>query len=148
LPTFFPPKRGFGHRAVHGQPLPINSFQGLVFHQTIGPQRQENARRRPFLEAAMGGTTGTEAGLIQRVPLTPGTEDEENGIHGLTIINAGSMAPQRVQLPWRKQPLEAFPQLVRHAPITMYFLLVGTHRTASCGREFLPTGYHQNSLLG
>jgi hypothetical protein len=87
----------------------------------------------------MGGTTGTEAGLIQRVPLAPGTQDEENGIHGLTIINAGPMAPQRVPLPWGKQPLEAFPQLVRHAPITMYFLLVGTHRTGSCGREFLPS---------
>jgi hypothetical protein len=85
---------------------------------------------------------------MQRVPLAPGTEYEENGIHGFTIIDAGPMAPQRVQLPWGKQPLEAFPQLVRHAPITVYFLLVGTHRTGSCGREFLPTGYHQNSLLG
>jgi len=61
------------------------------------------------LEAAMGGTTGTEAGLMPRVPLTPGTQDEDNGIHGLTIINAGSMTPQRVQLPWGKQPLDAFP---------------------------------------
>jgi hypothetical protein len=114
----------------------------------MGPQCQEDTRRRPFLEAAMGGTTGTEAGLIQRVPLAPSPQDEENGIHGLTIINAGSMAPQRVQLSWGKQPLEAFPQLVRHAPITMYFLLVDAHRTGSCGREFLPTEYHQNSLLG
>jgi hypothetical protein len=96
----------------------------------------------------MGRTTGTETGRIQRVPLAAGPQDEENRIHGLTIINAGSMAPQRVQLPWRKQPLEAFPQLVRHAPITMYFLLVGAHRTGSCGREFLPTGYHQDRLLG
>jgi hypothetical protein len=102
-------------------------LQGLVFNQASGPQRQKDTRRRPFLEAAMGGTTGTEAGRIQRVPLTPGTQDEENGIHGCTIINARSMAPQRVQLPWGKQPLEAFPQLVRHAPITLYFLLVGTH---------------------
>jgi hypothetical protein len=96
LPTFFPPKRGFGHRAVHGQPLPINPFQSLVFDQAVGPQRQEDARRRPLLEAAMGGTTGTEVSLMQRVPLTPGTQDEEKGIHGLTIINAGPMAPQRV----------------------------------------------------
>jgi len=85
---------------------------------------------------------------MQRVPLTPGTEDEENGIHGLTIINAGAMAPHRVQLPWGKQRLEAFPQLVRQAPITMCLLLVGIPCTGSCGREFLPTGYHPNSLLG
>ena len=64
---------------------------------------------------------------MQRVPLTPGTQYEEHGIHGGTIITARPMAAQRVQLPWGTQPLEAFPQLVRHAPITLYFLLVGTH---------------------
>jgi hypothetical protein len=85
---------------------------------------------------------------MQRVPLAAGTPDEEHGIQGSTILNAGSMAPQRVQLPCGKQPLEAFPQLVRHAPITQYCLLVGAHRTGSCGREFLPTGYHQDRLLG
>ena len=91
----FPPKRGFGHRAIHGQPRPIIAFSGLVFNQAIGPQRQEDPRQRPFLGAAMGGTTGTEASLMQRVPLTPGTQDEENGLHGLTLINVGSMTPQR-----------------------------------------------------
>jgi hypothetical protein len=96
----------------------------------------------------MGGTTGTEAGRMQRVPLAPGTQDEEHGIHGVTIINAASTAPQRVQLPWGKQPLEACPQRIRHAPSTMYLLLVGAHRTGSWGREFLPTGYHQIRLLG
>jgi hypothetical protein len=96
----------------------------------------------------MGGTPGTEAGRIQRVPLAPGTQDEDNGLYSLTIINAASMAPQRVQLPWGKPPLEACPQLIMHAPITMSFLLVGAHRTGSCGSEFLPTGYHQIRLLG
>ena len=27
---------------------------------------------------------------MQRVPLAPGTQDEEHGIHGVTIINAAS----------------------------------------------------------
>ena len=95
----------------------------------------------------MGGTTGTEPGRVQRVPPAPGTRDGEHGRHGLTLINAGPMAPSWVRLPWGQEPLEAFPQLSGHAPITLYSLLVSTHRIGSCGREFLPTGYHQHSLL-
>ena len=107
LPTFCPPQRGCGHRAVHGQPLPSNPLHSLVFDQTGGPPRQEDARRRPRLAAARGGTTGPEASFLQRVPLTPGTPDEEHGLPGLTLINAGPMAPQRVELPggssrWRR----------------------------------------------
>jgi hypothetical protein len=37
LPTFFPPKWGFGHRPVHGQPLPINALQGLIGRQALLP---------------------------------------------------------------------------------------------------------------
>jgi hypothetical protein len=46
------------------------------------------------------------------------------------------------------EPLEAFPPVSGHAPITLYSLLVSTYRISSCGREFLPTAYHQHSLLG
>jgi hypothetical protein len=109
LPTCFPPKGGFGHRAVHRQPLPINAFQGLVFDKAARPQRHEDACRRPLLEAAMGGTTGTEVRLMQRLPLAPGTQHAEHGIHGFAIIDAGPMAPQRVRLPGGKPRLEAFP---------------------------------------
>jgi hypothetical protein len=148
LPTCFPPQWGFGHRAVQRQPLPITAFQGLVCNQAALPQCQEDACRRPLLEAAMGGTTGTEVRRMQRLPLAPGTQHEENGIHGLAIIDAGPMAPQWVRLPWGPQRLEACPQLVRHAPIMTHFRLVGPHRTVPCGREFLPTGSHQTSLMG
>jgi hypothetical protein len=86
------------------------------------------------LEAAMGGTTGTDVGGIQGVPLAPSTQHEENGIHGFAIIDTGPMAPQRVQLPRREQRLDVCPQLVGHAPITAYLLLVGIHRAGSCGR--------------
>ena len=96
LAHLFPPTRGFGQRPGHGQPLPITPCQRLVFDQTVGPQRQEDARRRPLLAAAMGGTTGTAASFLQRVPRTPGTQDDATGLHGLTISTAGPMAPQRV----------------------------------------------------
>jgi hypothetical protein len=85
---------------------------------------------------------------MQGVPLAPGTQPEEHGIHGATIVDAGPMAPQRVRLPWREQRLEAVPQLVRQAPITVSLLSVGTHRTGPGSQEFLPTGYHHNSLMG
>jgi hypothetical protein len=128
LPTFFPPKGGFGHRAVHRQPLPINAFQGLVFDKAALPQRHEDACRRPLLEAAMGGTTGTEVRLIQRLPLAPGTQHEENGIHRCAILDTGPMAPQGVQFTPREQRYEALPQLVRNTPITAGFLVVFMHR--------------------
>jgi hypothetical protein len=98
LPTFFPPKRGLGHRAVHRQPFPINALQGLVFSQSLLPQLKKDTSLAPLLEAAMGGTTGTEAGVVQGVPLAPGTQHEEDGIQGLAIIDAGPVAPQRVRL--------------------------------------------------
>ena len=82
----------------------------------------------------MGGTTGTDGGGIQGVPLAPSTQHEENGIHGFAIIDTGPMAPQRVQLPRGEQRLDVFPPLVGHAPITAYLLLVGSHRAGSCGR--------------
>jgi len=80
------------------------------------------------LEAAMGGTTGTDVGGIQGVPLAPSTQHEENGIHGFAIIDTGPMAPQGVQFAQREQRYEALPQLVRNTPITAVFLVVFMHR--------------------
>jgi hypothetical protein len=99
------------------------------------------------LEAAMGGTTGTDARLVQRIPLAAGAEHEEDGIHRLAIIDAAPMAPQGVWFTWREQWHDALPQLVRDTPITAGFLVV-MHQRGSCRCEFFPTGYHQNSLLG
>jgi hypothetical protein len=79
------------------------------------------------LEAAMGGTTGTEARLAQRIPLAAGAEHEEDGIHRLPIIDPGPVTSERVWLPWREQRLDALPQVVGYPPITLDFLLVVTH---------------------
>jgi hypothetical protein len=46
------------------------------------------------LETAMGNTVGADPGGVQRPPLAAGAQHEENGIHGLAIIDAGPMAPQ------------------------------------------------------
>jgi hypothetical protein len=96
----------------------------------------------------MGGTTGTDARFVQRIPLAAGAEHEEDGIHGLAIIDTGTMTSQGVWFARREQWLNALPQLVRNTPITVYFLVVVIHACGSCQRDFFPTGYQQHSLLG
>jgi hypothetical protein len=80
------------------------------------------------LEAAMGGTTGTDACLVQRIPLAAGAEHEKNGIHRLPSIDARPMASQGVRFAWREQWLDALPHLVRDTPITAGFLVVVMHQ--------------------
>jgi hypothetical protein len=80
------------------------------------------------LEAAMGGTTGADARLMQRVPLAARAEPEEHGLHRLPILDTGPMAPQGVQFARREQRHDALPQLVRNTPITAGFLGVFMHR--------------------
>ena len=73
------------------------------------PEGQEDAGRRPLLEAAVCRTTGTEARVLQSVPLAPSAEDEEDGIHGPAILDAWPVAPKRVRLPRREQRLDVLP---------------------------------------
>jgi hypothetical protein len=128
LPTFFPPKGGVGHGASHRQPFPVNPFQGIIGHEATLPQRQDDARRRPLLEAAMGGTTGADARLMPRMPLAARAEHEENGIHRLSILDPGPMAPQGVWFARREPRHDTLPPFVRHTPITVGFLVVFMHQ--------------------
>jgi hypothetical protein len=100
------------------------------------------------LEAAVRRTTGTEATVLQRIPLASGAKDEEDGIHGPAIIDAWPVAPERVWLPGREQPLDVLPQFVGYPPITPHFLQVVTHGSGSYGKELFPTEYPKHSLLG
>jgi hypothetical protein len=76
----------------------------------------------------MGGTTGADARLLQRLPLAAGAEHDANGLQRCAILATGPMAPQGVQCAPREQRYEALPQLVRHTPITAVFLVVFMHR--------------------
>jgi len=80
------------------------------------------------LEAAMGGTAGADACLIQRVPLAARAEHEENGIHRLPILDTGPMASQGVRFARREQRHDALAQFVRHTPIREGFLGVFMHQ--------------------
>jgi hypothetical protein len=73
---------------------------------------------------------------MQRIPLAAGAEHEEDGIHGLPIIDAGPMAPQRVRFARREQRLDALPQCVRDTPLTVGFLIVVLHSRAPIGENF------------
>ena len=148
LAPLFPPKRGFGHRPGHGQPLPVNAVQCVVVSKAQLPPRQKDPSRAPFLKATMGGTTGAETRLRPRMPLAAGAEYKEDGIHGLAIIDAGPMAAQRVGLAWREHGRDAGPQFGGEPPITPYLCVVIIQQCGSCGRENVSTGYHHNSLLG
>ena len=75
----------------------------------------------------MGGTPGTDARLVQGIPLAASTEDEEDGIHRLSIIDAGPMAPQGVRLARREQRHDVLPQLIGDTPITVGLLVVFMH---------------------
>src|SRR5262245_16080718 len=128
LPTFSPPKGGFGHGAIYREPFPVNPFQGLVSHLAALPQPQEDTGLRPLLEAAMGGTTRAGAHLVQRIPLAASAEHEENGIHRLATLDPGPMAPQGVRFARREQRHDELPSFVRNTPITAGFLVVFRHQ--------------------
>jgi hypothetical protein len=89
----------------------------------------------------MGGTPGTARRLVQRLPLAPGAEHQEEGIHRFAIIDAGPMAPSRVRFPWGEQRLKALPQVVRYPPVPAGFLVVIRHQYGSSRGEFFPRGY-------
>jgi hypothetical protein len=57
----------------------------------------------------MGRTAGTEARVIQGIPLAAGAEDKEDGIHRSAIIDAGPVTPERVRLSGWEQRLDALP---------------------------------------
>ncbi len=134
LPTFFP-QWSFGHRPVQGSPLPINTLQNLIDSQAPRPEDQDDPGRRPFLDAAVRRTTGTKARVLERIQLTPGSMDEDDGLHGPAIIDAGPVAPQPVRLSRRPQRLDALPQRVGEPPITSHVLWLITHGSASSGRK-------------
>jgi hypothetical protein len=86
--------------------------------------------------------------MIQGIPLATGAQDIEDGIHGLAILHARPMAPQRVRFTRWQQRLDVLPQLFRNTPIMADFLMVLMHLQRSCRRTVFPTEYHDHSLLG
>jgi hypothetical protein len=102
-------------------------LEGIVGDKALLPPRQEDVSRRPRLATAMGGTTGTDARLVQGLPRAASAADEDDGSHRLAIIDAGPMTPQGVRLARREQRHDVLPQLIGNTPITVGRLVVCMH---------------------
>jgi hypothetical protein len=72
---------------------------------------------------------------VARSIVAPGSKDEEDGIHGPAILDAWSVAAQRVWLPGWEQRLDALPQCVGDTPITPQVLRIAMHGSGSPGSE-------------
>ena len=70
--------------------------------------------------------------------MAPSTADEDDGIHGPTLIAAGPVAPERVRFPGREHGLDALPPFGGDPPLTPHLPLVITHGSGSRGRDVFP----------
>jgi hypothetical protein len=66
----------------------------------------------------MGGGSGAELGGVQGLPLTAGTQHEEDGLHADAVGLAGPTAAEAVSV-WvfGQQGSDGFPEIIRDAPI-------------------------------
>jgi hypothetical protein len=115
-PVFPPTQRGFGHRPVHRLPPPFDHVERVIFFQRRFPELGEYSGGHPFLKPPMGGALLTERGVIQRLPLAPRPEHEENAVQGRPIGDPGIVAAQRMRLPGRYPGGDPGPEVVRDTP--------------------------------
>lgn len=66
-PIFFPGQRGFGHRAIQCQPIPVDPFQIIVFQQAEPPEIGKYPGIDPFPEAS-----NTQQPHMNKSPSCPG----------------------------------------------------------------------------
>jgi len=118
LPVFFPPEGGFGHAAIHAQPLPVNALQTVVFQQPRLPQRQKDTLGDPLLEAVMGRGPRAELGGVQGFPLAAGAQDEQDGVHADAVGGPWPPAAEAVGVHAAGQVhLDFRPQGIGNAPV-------------------------------
>src|SRR5215204_103881 len=115
-PVFFPPEWRLGHRTIHGEPVPVDSLQTVVPQQTLSPELVEDAGVEPLPKAPVGRGARADTGGVQRVPLAPGPEHEEDTSHGVAIRNTRVVAAQRVLRARRQQRLQSCPERVWDRP--------------------------------
>jgi hypothetical protein len=121
LPVFFPPERSLGHATVHAQPGPVDALPVIVGQQTPLPHVAEDTGSDPFLKAIMRGGAGTEAGGVERLPLTAGPEHEEDGLHADAVGGAWSAAAEAMGVfVDRKQHLDGLPEILGDMPLVHY----------------------------
>jgi hypothetical protein len=117
LPVFFSPQWRFGHAPVYRQPRPVDPFQLVVFHQSRLPEFLEHASLNPLLEAVVRGGTRTDAGGVQSLPLTAGSQSEEDGVGAHAVGLARFATSEAVGvLVNRQQRLDLRPEFIGYTP--------------------------------
>src|SRR5438874_1504286 len=102
-PVFFPAQRGFGHRPIHREPVPVDPAGLLKLLQSGLPQLEEDSGLHPLLKAIMGGGVGTQLGLIQGLPLAPRAQHVEDGIGTVAIRYTWASSPKAMGVHMHRQ---------------------------------------------
>ena len=98
----FPTQRRFGRRAIHTGKRPVDALQFIELLHTRLPELENHIRLHPRLIPIMGGRCGT-IGLIQRLPLTTGAQDVEDGIGARPIRHTRPTAAETVRVHMDRQ---------------------------------------------
>ena len=67
----------------------------LVGEQPLPPEVQKHTRLGPLTEAPIGRRAATDPGRVERIPLHPRTQHEQDRIHRVPISNTRPMTAQR-----------------------------------------------------
>src|SRR5437764_10382911 len=102
-PGFFPTQGRFGHRPIHRKPVPVDPAGLLTLLQSCLPPLEEDSGLHPLLKAVMGRRVRTQLGLIEGLPLTPGTQDIENGISTVAIRHAWASSSKAMRIHMHRQ---------------------------------------------
>ena len=109
-------ERCFAHRPISRQPGPVDTDLLVVVEQTLTPDLVENARLLPLLKAPVRRRGIAHPGRVQRVPLHPRTQHQQNRVHHPALRQTPTVSSQRMLRRRRQQRLDSLPQPVRHTP--------------------------------
>ena len=109
-------KRRFPGRPVARQPGPVDPDLLVVVEQTMPPNLVKHPGLLPLLKAPVRRRGAADPGRVQRVPLHPRAEHQQDRIHRSPIGHPRPVTAQRVPRPSRQQRLHPSPQPVRHPP--------------------------------
>src|SRR5918992_4369768 len=79
-PGFPPAQRRLADRPIQCQPRPIDAGERVVGQQPVAPERLEHPGGDPLLEAPVRRGGRADPRLLQRIPLAPCAQHEENGV--------------------------------------------------------------------
>jgi hypothetical protein len=119
-PCLVAAQRCLPERAVHRQPLPCDPDLAVVGQQPAPPELQEQPRLGPLAEAAVGGRATADPGRVERVPLHPRPQHEQDRVHRIAVGHTRVVTAERMRRPLRQQRLHLRPHLVRNPPTVIF----------------------------